>query len=339
MYAGGAYDGFVARLDPTGHLVYSTYLGGSGSDYGLGVATNNAGDAYVTGYTSSSNFPTRNALQATYGSTVDESHGNAFVTALNPNGSILAYSTYLGGKGRDAGNSIAVDAAGVAYVTGVTSSPNFPLKNAVQSTYAGGDYDAFAAKLNPSGGALLYSTFLGGSGYDAGDSIAIDSAGTAYVTGYTTSSNYLTQGAVQRAYGSKPGKSRAGDAFVAALTTSNNVLYSTYLGGNGYDVGYGIAVDRVGDAYVTGYTASTNFPVRDALVSFFGNSTGRAFVTKLNPLGSAIVYSTYLGGEGLTYGRAIASNGIDNVYVTGFAGAGAGTTTGNAFLAALGPTH
>ena len=302
-------------IDP---LIYSTYLGGSGLDQGNGIAVDSSGNAYVTGTTFSPDFPTMNPLQPTLGGA---GAANAFVAKLNPTGSALVYSTYLGGSGEDIGLAIAVDNSGIAYFTGQTSSTNFPTMNPLQPTYPGGEYTAFVAKLNPAGSALVYSTYLGGSGDDSGNGIAVDGSGNAYVTGTTASTDFPTMNPFQPAYGGD------NDAFVAKLNpTGSALVYSTYLGGSGYDEGYGIAVDNLGDAYVTGYTASTNFPTVNPLQPAYGGGEGDAFVAEVNPAGSALVYSTYLGGSGQDnlggsgqdngFGVAVDSSG--NAYVTGY---------------------
>jgi len=181
----------VTKLNPTGTaLVYSTYLGGTGNDAGYGIAVDTAGNAYVTGVTYSTDFPTTTgAFQTTFGG----GYGEAFVTKLNPTGTALVYSTYLGGTGSDIGGGIAVDTAGNAYVTGSTGS-TFPTTAGAFQTTFGGVYDAFVTKLNPTGTALVYSTYLGGTGNDAGDGIAVDTAGNAYVTGFTESTDFPTTG-------------------------------------------------------------------------------------------------------------------------------------------------
>jgi hypothetical protein len=296
-------------IDP---LIYSTYLGGSGRDVGHRIAVNSAGNAYVTGYTFSTDFPTTpGAFQTTC--------CGAFVAKLNSAGSALVYSTYLGGSGYDgdSGNGIAADSAGNAYVNGYTSSTDFPTVNALQPTY-GGNGDAFVTKINPEGSALVYSTYLGGSNYDQGDGIAVDSAGNAYVTGSTSSTDFpVTPGAFQMTYGGGYG----GDAFVAKINPEGSALvYSTYLGGSGFsvwgDFGSGIAVDSVGNAYVTGQTYSTNFPTKNPLQPNYGGN-GDVFAAKINPEGSALVYSTYLGGSGDEWGNGIAVDSAGNAYVAG----------------------
>ncbi|MBZ5615898.1 MAG: SBBP repeat-containing protein [Acidobacteriia bacterium] len=310
----GSGDAFVAKLNPSGSaLVYSTYLGGSSEDLGYSIAVDSSGDAYVTGATTSRNFPTMNPLQTTCDFCPLEYH--AFVAKLNPSGSALVYSTYLGGNNYDDGLGIAADDSGNAYVTGYTASTNFPTMNPLQPSN-GGWYDAFVTKVNPSGSALVYSTYLGGSGYDSGSAIAVDSFGNPYVTGVTGSTDFpTTLGAFQTT------SNGSGDAFVAKLNPSGSALvYSTYLGGSGADDGYGIAVDSAGDAYVTGVTISTDFPTMNPLQPAYGGGQFDGFVTKLNPSGSALVYSTYLGGSGPDYGSAIAVDSFGNPYVTGVTG-------------------
>jgi uncharacterized protein (TIGR03437 family) len=307
-YQGGTYDAFVTKLTPTGNaLLYSTYLGGSGDDQGNGIAVDTAGSAYVTGSTNSTDYPTQSAYQAKSGGGYD-----AFVTKLTPAGTALGYSTYLGGGGAEYGLGIAVDTVGSAYVTGFTQSPNYPTQSAYQATYQGGTYDAFVTKLTPTGIALVYSTYLGGSGSDGGYGIAVDGAGSAYVTGNTSSPNYPTQAAYQAAFGGGQ------DAFVTKLMPAGNALgYSTYLGGSGIDWAFGIAVDGAGSAYVTGPANSTNYPTQSAYQATNGGGYD-AFVTKLAPVGNALVYSTYLGGGDLDYGHGIAVDGAGSAYVTGY---------------------
>src|SRR2546425_868232 len=201
---------------------------------------------------------------------------------------VLFYSTYLGGSGDDIGNSIAVDDAGNAYVTGQTDSTNFPTTPGAFHTTSGGGEDAFVTKLNPTGSALLYSTYLRGA---FGESIAVDAAGNAYVAGIARPTDFpTTLGAFQPASGG------GGDAFVTKLDpTGTALVYSTYLGGSDFDVARGIAIDAAGNAYVSGFTASTNFPTTlGAFQTTYGGGVFAAFVTKLDPTGSFLVYSTYL---------------------------------------------
>ena len=244
------------RIDPV--LSYSTYLGGNGTNRGNAIAVDSSNAAYITGYTDATNFPLTGAAQTTSGGGTD-----VFVTKLNAAGSAILYSTYLGGSGDDRGFSIAVDGSGNAYVTGYTSSPNFPTVAAFQPSFGGGR-DAFIAKLNPAGNALVFSTFLGGSGLDSGNGIAIDGSGV-YVTGSTTSANFLVAAPFQATLGGGV------DGFVTKLNAAGNgVIYSTYLGGSLDDRGSSIAVDSSGSAYVAGNTSSTNFPIASALQSSNG---------------------------------------------------------------------
>jgi hypothetical protein len=312
---------FITKINPSGSaLVYSTYLGGSGSgpygDWGSVIAVNSAGNAYVTGWTSSTNFPLMNPLQGVFGG----GDFDAFVTELNPTGSALVYSTYLGGNNRDCGYGIALDSAGNAYVTGCTFSTNFPVTPGAFQTACGGacpvNSNAFVTEINPSGSALVYSTYLGGSGGDGGYGIAVDSAGNGYVTGYTNSTDFpVTPGAFQTTCGNP---SFCENAFITEINPSGSALvYSTYLGGSGTDVGQRIAVDSLNNAYVTGWTSSTNFPLMNPLQGVFGGGQYDAFVTKLNPTGSALVYSTYLGGTAADEGEGVAVDGAGNAYVSG----------------------
>jgi hypothetical protein len=300
-------------IDP---LIYSTYLGGSSLDDGSGIAVDSDGNAYVTGTTYSTNFPTTlDALEPTCKG-CGSSNSDAFVTKFNPTGSAVVYSTYLGGKKDDFGIGIAVDSDGNAYVTGQTASNNFPTKNPLQRAYGGGSYDSFVAKINPAGSALIYSTYLGGNAVDAGQGIAVDSDGNAYVTGYTTSDNFRTVNPLQSE------NAGGGDAFVTKINAmGSELVYSTYLGGSNLDYGAGIAVDSGGNAYVTGTTYSSEFPVENPIQSSLAGGWD-AFVAKIDAAGSKLVYSTYLGGSGSGdvggsgYGIAVDSRG--NAYVAGY---------------------
>ena len=263
---GGFIDAFITKFDATGARVYSTFLGGSSSDFGRGIAVDGAGSAYVTGWTSSSNFPVLSASQGVVGGNED-----VFVTKFDAAGARV-YSTYLGGSSSDFGRGIAVDGAGAAYVTGRTQSSNFPVLSASQGTF-GGVFDAFVTKLDVTG-ARVYSTYLGGSNVDEGCGIAVNGAGSAYITGWTASTNFPVLSASQAVFGGFE------DVFVTKLDTTGVRVYSTYLGGNSRDEGYGIAVDGAGAAYVTGETGSTNFPVLSASQGAYAGA-GDAFITKL----------------------------------------------------------
>lgn len=292
-------------IDPV--LVYSTYLGGGGYDTGAATAVDSAGNAYVTGHTASGNFPAQGGLQTAPGGDYD-----AFVTKIDPMG-VLIYSTFLGGNGYEHGRDIAVDNSGNAYVSGTTESYNFPTRNAFQPAYGGGFYDGFVAKLNASGAALVYSTYLGGNDTDYYTRIAIDTAGRAYVTGSTTSGNFPLHNPIQAtSYGSG-----GYDGFVTRLSASGSTLeYSTYLAGSSSEQDFDIAVDGSGNAYISGYTESSDFPLRNAIQAAHAGSRD-GFVTKLNAAGSALVYSTFLGGSGYDICYGIAVDATGNAYVTG----------------------
>lgn len=332
-------DVFVTKLNATGNaLVYSTYLGGRSSEEGSGITVDKAGNAYLTGTTTSGNFPVKNAYDSTY------ALSDAFVTKLNATGNALLYSTFFGGSSFDDGYGIAVDSTGYAYVTGRTTSSNFPIKNAFDSTHVkNGTHDAFVSKLNPSvagSGSLVYSSYLGGElKNDQGYGIAVDSAGNAYVTGRTQSSDFPTK----NAFDSTLNSAYSDDAFVTkvnpATSGASSLVYSSYLGGNFSDFGHGIAVDLLGNAYVTGYTSSTNFPTKNAFDSTDG--FGDAFVTKVNPSAfgaSSLVYSSYLGGEYYDYGHGIAVDSGVNAYVTGYTRS-TNFPTKNAFDSSLGSLY
>jgi uncharacterized protein (TIGR03437 family) len=332
--ASGAYnDVLVTKFNSQGSMVYSTHVGGSQDDIGLGIAVDSSGQAYVTGSTSSPDFPTHAAVQSVYRGT-----GDGFVFALNSAGSGFVYSTYLGGSGLDAGTAIAVDAAGNAYVAGATSSTNFPTLNPLQATLKGGSGgssqsffhlgDVFVTKLSPAG-AIVYSTYYGGSNDEAPLAIAVDSTGSPYVAGFTTSTDFPLKSPLQSKYGGAGSNSQitTGDAFVFKLSPDGSqAVYSTYLGGSADDVACGIAVDSSGNAYVVGSTFSSNFPLVNAMqnsyggqgsTSFFRMSSGDGFVAKLSPSGSALIFSTYLGGKDDDRAFAVAVDGAGNVHVAG----------------------
>jgi uncharacterized repeat protein (TIGR01451 family) len=302
----GGFDAFVTKFAVDGTaLVYSTYLGGSSGDSGRGIAVDTAGNVYVAGDTNSIDFPTVNAFQPVNGGNTD-----AFVTKLNATGTALLYSSYHGGTGSDFAFGIDVDSSGNAYVAGSTDSTNFPTTNALQAVYAG-SVDAFVAKIDAAGSALVYSTYLGGSLGDLAAGVAVDSAGSAYVAGETSSSNFPTVNAIQSSYGGVL------DGFVTKLNADGTAfVYSTFLGGSSADEAAAIAVDDVGNAYTTGSTISTDFPTANALQAS-GAGSSDVFVSKLNPAGSAFVYSTYLGGSNSELAFAVAAGGSGNAYVAG----------------------
>jgi len=297
------WDVFITKVNSSGSsLVYSTYLGGNNIDEAFGITVGVAGSAYVTGGTSSTNFPTLNPYQAYQGSV------DAFVTKLSVSGSSLVYSTYLGGSASDYGEGIAVDTTGETYVSGRTASTDFPTFNPLQINQGG--MDVFVTKLNSSGSSLVYSTYLGGSSADESWAIVVDAVGAAYVIGTTGSSDFPTLNPYQTDEGGI-------DVFVTKLNSSGeNLIYSTYLGGDGDDYGKSIAVDAFGAVYVTGGTNSTDFPTLNPFQTDQGNYD--VFVTKLDTGGSSLIYSSYLGGNLRDFGRAIAVDTNGAAYVTGY---------------------
>jgi hypothetical protein len=352
-------------IDPI--LTYSTFLGGSSSDGAYGIFVDAAGNAYVTGGTTSADFPVPLGFQTTYGGTNPNCTeeplfqcGDVFVTKVNPTATAIVWSTYIGGNSSEVGFGISADASGV-YVAGQTSSANFPTTVGAFQTALSGARGGFVTKLNPTGSALVYSTYLAGSTNDKVHGLAVDSGGNAYVTGATQSDDFpTTPGAFQL------GLAGTSNAFVSKLNpTGSALVYSTYLGGNTSDGANSIAIDKSGNAYVTGGTTSTTFPTKNPIQAAFAGGNiacpathvsicGDAFVSELNPTGTALVFSTYLGGTGEDSGVGIALDPAGNVYVSGgtdsadfpttagvvqpaFGGGSAGCTTageacGDAFL-------
>lgn len=285
----GAYD--VTKLliiDPV--IAYSTYVGGSGNDAGFDIAVDGSGNTYVTGSTDSPEFSS-------------VSGNNAFVAKLNATGTQRTYLAIIGGAGDDTGFGIAIDSSGDAFITGTTSSVDFPVVNPIQSNFGGGSQDAFIAKLHPSGSALIYSTYLGGSGSDQGFGLSLDMTGSAYVTGSTDSGEFSTRG--------------GSDVFVTKINpTGTQREYFATLGGGGDDTGFDIAVASDGSACIVGTTNSVDFTTANALQSNLRGSQD-AFIAKLNPVGSPLIYSTYFGGSGTDSGFGIMVDGAGNAYVTG----------------------
>jgi len=308
----------IGDYDPALPLVidpivdYATYFGGSGTDIGYGIAVDSRNNVYVTGQTSSSNLPLKTAFDNSL-----EGANDAFVMKLNAQGNALVFSTYIGGRNQgDRGWAIAVDQAGNIYFTGETNSLNFPTVNAAQPNFRGGA-DGFVAKLNIEGNTLLYSSYLGGGFTDTSHSIALDRFDNAYITGRTESANFPVRNALQdKLRGQR-------DAFVMKFSADGEIIYSTFLGGEAAaggrdeEVGYGIAVDAMQNAYIAGYTTTPNFPTANAIQPAFGGVED-AFVAKLNAAGSSLVYSTYLGGARVDNGRGIAVDPLGNAYVIGY---------------------
>jgi hypothetical protein len=312
----GEYDPRMPLIiDPK--LEYSTYLGGSGDEHGNGMVVDNQGSIFIAGDTTSSNFPTKNPYQGTH-------HGggrDGVVTKLNASGSAVIYSTYFGGSGDDVAQGIAVDGSGNVYICGFTGSADLPILTPYQGTYRGGTHDAFVAKLNAAGNALVYSTYLGGNNWDAAVAIAADASGNAYVCGGTMSVDFPT--GVSPYQGSLKG---VGDVFVTKLSPAgNSLIYSTYLGGTGGEClasSQGFTIDASGNAYICGYTTSTDFPTLTPYQGSYQGGTYDGFVTKLNATGDALLYSTYLGGSGEDYAYALAIDDSGNAYIGGLTGSG-----------------
>ena len=313
----------VYPLTGSADLIYSSYLGWFDEETGNNIAVDSRGAAYVTGVTKSLYFPTTpGAFDTSYNTNED-----AFVAKLNPSGSSLEYATFLGGGSDETGRDIAVDESGAVYVTGFTQSTNYPTTTGAFSKKLYGLTDVFVTKLNPSGSALLYSTLLGGNNSEMGNAIAVDPGGAAYITGSTDSSDFPTKtGSYDTIF------SGDADVFVLRLNASGTgLLYSTFLGGANFDRGYDIALDKSGSVYVAGVTDSTDFPTTiGAFDTKFHNITD-VFVTKLNPAGSSLLYSTYLGGGNYDYCYGIAVDGSGAAYVVGYTTSPDFPTTSGAF--------
>ncbi len=334
-------DAFVAEFDSSGsNLVYSTYLGGVGTDAAYGIALDSSNDAYVTGFTYSTNFPTTpNAFQKTL-AVINWAYqayynANAFVAEIGAGGTNLVYSSYFGGTNFDQGEGIAVDNSNYVYVTGFTASTNFPNTNAFRQYLNGATNltsanDAFVAKFAPACTSLVYSTFLGGTNNDVANHIAVDGAGNAYVTGWTVSTNFPNT--VTNVAGLYNGLTNSigffspliTNAFLTQITwtgTNAAIGYSAVFGGTNFggDVGYGVALDPSGNVFVVGASSTTNFPAVNT-PGFFGatNAGGSdVFVIAFNTNCTAILYSGYLGGSGNDYGYGIAADSLTNVYIVG----------------------
>jgi len=340
-YNGGVLDAFVAKVNAAGTaLVYAGYIGGSGDDYGNGIAVDGSGNAYLTGDTTSSEatFPVTVGPDLTY-----NGNGDAFVANVNAAGTALVYAGYIGGSSSDTGKGIAVDGSGNGYVIGTTGSTQatFPVTVGPDLTHNGGN-DAFVVKVNAAGTAPVYAGYIGGSGTDFGSSlgdapmspggIAVDSSGNAYVTGRTFSSEATFPVTV----GPDLTYNGNGDAFVAKVNAAGtDLVYAGYIGGSGIDSGTGIAVDGNGNAYVTGFTDTfLGFPVTVGPDLTF-NGGFDAFVAKVNAAGTDLVYAGYIGGSSHDIALSIAVDGSGSAYVTGW------TDFGATFPVTVGPdlTH
>jgi hypothetical protein len=326
-FALGQYDRSKALvIDPV--LSYATLLGGVGlgGDWGNAIAVDGSGNIYVTGYTTAANFPkTSGAFQQTFSGGNTTPAYDAFLTKLNPSGTGIVYSTYIGGNGSDVGDAIAVDASGNAYVSGSTYSTNFPVTSGAYQSVCGGRNDAFVIKLNATGTAPLYATYLGGSHAEGfGGGLAIDAAGNAYVGARTYSNNFpTTPGAFQTSLNRGVFCNECPDGFITKLNpTGTGLVYSTFLGGGNNDYLEGLALGADGSLYVTGATQSTNFPTTPGALQQTKADTYNyydldAFVTRLSPNGNSALYSTYLGAIESDFANAIAVDASGNAFVTG----------------------
>ena len=299
------------RTTTVSSLAYSTFFGGSGDDVNYSIITDAGGSAYFIGATKSLDFPTTpGAFDPTHNAYYD-----AFVAKLNPAGSAPSYATFLGGSYDDLSGAEAlfVDPSGIAYIAGISGSPDFPTTvGAYDETYNGYG-DVFVTKLSADGSALIYSTFIGGIDYDYGYTLAVDSQGSVVVGGETYSSDYpVTQGCYDSSFNGES------DAFVTKLSPAgNSLVYSTFLGGASYDWATAITLDAAGYAYIEGDTYSSNFPITPGAFDGSYGGDGDVFVAKLNPTGSALSYSTFLGGSTVEWSEAIALDAENCAYVTG----------------------
>ena len=301
---GGAVDGFVAKLSPSGStLVYSTYIGGASLDFVLGIDVNVQGEVYLTGDVESADFPTVNPLQSQWGGVWD-----AWAAKLTASGDRLVFSTYLGGSAMDAGLDIKVDAGGFVYLTGFTISPDFPTVNAAQTAGAG-DVDAFVAKLHPNGSGFVYATYLGGKDTDRAVGIDIDKFGNAYVVGDTFSVDFPAIHPIVNFAG-------FADAYIAKFDESGNVAYTTFIGGGVADHGLAIAVDESGNAHITGMTFSHAFLLVQPVQAEIAGDVD-AFVTSVDASGTRVTFSTFLGGSAGERGLAIAADSAGNIIIVG----------------------
>ena len=307
-FKGGTSDAFVTKFNSEGKVVYSTYLGGSFADIGTTIAVDSSGNAYISGITSSSDFPVFNSLQANYGGGLSD----AFIAKINPTGDALIFSSFLGGARTDVGSGIAVDADNNIYLTGFTDSADFPLQSPLQNAIAGSS-DIFVIKLQAVGDRLLYSTYIGGTDAENSFGITIDSIGNAYVVGTTSSMDFPTSNPLQAKYGGG-----TEGAFILKLSSEGNkLLFSTFIGGSSSDFGKAIAIDAERNIYITGGTRSINFPLMNALQAAYGGDAFDAFILKINATNNALIYSTFLGGRGLDFSEAISVDFAGNAIIAG----------------------
>lgn len=311
-------DVFVGTFTASGGSFSYAFFGGSKDEIATGLAVDSDGNAYVSGSTQSDNLAGENSINPALSGPSD-----AFVAKLKPTIAGLSYLTLIGGSGSETGVSITIDDSGNAYITGRTTSADFPTVNALQSGYGGGDSDAFVSKITPVGSSLVYSTYLGGSGSENSfekSGIAIDATRNAYVTGDTNSTDFPLKDAIRSS-----NSDLHLDAYVSKIDPAGGALvYSTYLGGGNEDTGTGIAADAAGNAYISGSTKSTSFT--GSGVTRPAGSTSDAYVAKLNSAGSAFSYLTFIGGPaGNEAAEAIAVDSSRNAYITGSTSLGVGT--------------
>jgi len=301
----GPYDSSHALvIDPV--IAWSSYLGGGGDDAAYGIAIDGSGNVYVAGDTASPDFPTSGGFDTSLGGASD-----AVVAKVDPTGSGLLWSSYLGGSDQDAASGVAIDGSGNVYVTGYTASTDFPTPGGFDTTFGGVPYDAFLARVDAAGSSLTWASYLGGSDSDTGAGIAVGGSDV-FVTGSTSSSDFPASGGFDSMLDG------TGDAFLARVdATAGSLTWSSYLGGSSSESGAAVAVDGLGDAYVVGSTGSTDFPTSGGFDTSFGGVED-AFVAKVDATGPSLTWSSYLGGDALDEGYAVAADGAGNLYATGF---------------------
>ncbi|MFH0900971.1 MAG: SBBP repeat-containing protein, partial [Pseudomonadota bacterium] len=321
----GDYDRTLALVvDPV--ISWSSYLGGGGTEYGEDIAVDSSGNAYVVGTTASNDFPVVvGGFDTSFGGVRDAVVAKVDVAGASPS---LAWSSFLGGNGDDYGQGVFVDGSGNVYVTGGTwSTNNFPTDGGFDTTL-GGSSDAFIAKVNAGGSSLAWSSFLGGNGDDFGNGVAVDGAGNVYVAGIACSDNFPTDGGFDTSYGG------ACDAFIAkVIADGSSLAWSSFLGGNEVEEANAIALDSSANAYLVGYTKSSNFPSTGGFDTSYGENTD-AFVTKVDKNG-VLLRSSFLGGEAFDQGEDVAVDGAGNAFVTGYTSSTFFPTTGGGFDSAL----
>jgi len=332
--SGNNQDAFVTKINAAGDaLVYSSLFGGSSNDDGFAIAVDGSGNAFLTGLTNSQDFPQVNPIPGACLGTCGTGSfpQDAFVTEVNAAGNALVYSSYLAGSAFTEGFGIAADSAGNAYVAGLTQSADFPRVNQIAGAClgtcgTGANSDGFVTKISAQGASLSYSSVFGGSGFDDVAAIAVDSSGNAYLTGSTGSVDFPQVNPIKKACtrGCGIGGIAAGDAFVTKINAAGTaIVYSSLIGGKRDDEGTGIAVDSLGSAYLIGFTQSLNFPsVRPIKGACLGTCSKKfaasVFVVNVNAAGSALVYSSVIGGSASDQGHGIAVDSLGNAYLTGF---------------------